>query len=622
MVFDSKKEVKKVINRAFLNKDFDSMRSDLLQFARTFFSDRIQDFSEVSVGGMFLEFAAFVGDTMSFYLDHQFNELDSESAVETVNIERHLVRSGVKIIGASPAHVAMTWALEIPADPETFEPQASALPVILEGSTLESDSGVVFELTENLDYSSRFRSGELKARRTIGDRNSSGQPTSFILTMGGPGHSPAAPDGVALSGFRAEESLSISNTHIPFREIVLGNENVTQVISVRDADGNQYYEVDSLAQDTVFRGIYNLDDDNEFVAENVEIIPAPYRYVTSTNFSTKLMTIRFGSGDAATLNDDIIPDPSELALPLFGKRQFSRFSLDPAQLLGTQTLGVAPRNTVITVVYRHGGGLSHNAVSRSINTVTSLKMTFPGNPSAAVAQAVRASTSVTNINQASGGEDAPTLDELRGRIPAARNSQSRIVTKPDLLARIYTLPSSFGRVFRAGIRSNPNNPLASQLFVISRDSDKRLIIAPDTVKINLRKYLNEFRLISDAIDILDAPVINIGLEFKVTTDPEATKSIIIQDIIARLQRYFKIENFQIDQPLPLDDVQNIIFNSPGVISVVDVKFKNMHGNVMDRTYSNIKFDVNSNIRKKLLIGPPGSIFEMRYPDFDIVGSAV
>lgn len=622
MPINTKNEIKKVVNRSFLNKDLEAFRAELLQFSRTFFSDRIRDFSESSLGGMLLDFAAFVGDTMSFYLDHQFNELDSSTAIESNNIERHLRSAGVRIMGDSPSTVAVTFAIEVPSDPETFEPLESALPIIREGTILEADNGTLFELTEDLDFSSRFNNGKLKARKTIGTRNGLGQPTTLILTMGGPGNSPAAPDGLCVSGFRAEETFRISDSYVPFREITLGNENVTQILSIKDTDGNTYYEVDSLSQDTVFRGIPNINSDNELVAENLEIIPAPYRFTANTNIDTRLTTVRFGTGNAVTLNDDIIPDPSQLALPLYGRRTFSRFSLDPNSLLATQTLGVAPQNTDIIVTYRYGGGLSHNSVARSINTISTLLISFPGFPPAPTASAVRASLSVTNIEQARGGENALTIDELRALIPASRNLQSRIVTKPDLLARIYTLPSNFGRIFRAGIRSNPNNPLSAQLFVISRDAEGSLSLTPDTVKLNLRTYLNDFRLISDAIDILDSPVVNIGVEYRISTEPEANNNIVIQDINTRLKNYFRVENFQIDQPVKLDDIRNIIYNSPGVISIIDLKVKNINGSILDRVYSNVKLDISSSTRKGLIIGPPGSIFEMKFPDYDLVGSAV
>jgi hypothetical protein len=625
MPINIKRDIKNVLSRTFLNKDRDAFKALLLQHARIFFSDKIKDFSEVSVGGMLLDFPAEIGDHMSFYLDHQFTELDSELAIESQNIQRHLRRAGVPITGASPAVVAVAWAIEVPAElvGASYVPQESALPVILQGSIVESEEGILFELTEDLDFSRRYSDGTLKAKITIGSTSSAGNPLTYILVLGGSGNFPAAPDGICLSGFRALETFQISNTYIPFREITLAQENVTQVVSVTDSDGNVYYEVESLAQDTVFKGIPNLNSDNDLVNENLEVIPAPYRYTRTMDFDTKLTTLRFGSGNASTLNDDIIPDPSDLALPLYGRQTFSRFTLDPGQLLGTQTLGIAPLNTSISVDYRYGGGLRHNVAAKSINTLSTLRMSFPGNISSTLAQQIRASVSIRNVEPATGGEDALTLDELRSRIPAARNAQSRIVTASDLLARVYTMPSNFGRVFRAGIRSNPRNPLATQLFIISRDADGKLIISPDSLKKNLRIFLNEFRMISDAIDILDAAIINLCIEFKIAVEPNSVKNIILQDIMARLRKYFEIKNFQIDQPIRFDDIHSIIYSAPGVASVIDLRFKNITGNVVDRQYSDVKFDTASNTRKRLLIpNPPGSIFEIRYPEFDIVGSAV
>jgi hypothetical protein len=637
MTQDTKKDIKNAVARSFLNKDRDAFRSMLLQYARTFYSDKIQDFSEVSVGGMLLDFAAEIGDNMSFYLDHQFTELDPELAVEPQNIQRHLKTAGVQVTGASPAVAAVMWAIEVPAevDGSKYVPSFDALPVIMNGSIVSSEDGINFELTEDLNFASKDSTGEYKAKITVGEYNSDGSPATYIMTMGGPGNFPRAPEGICISGFQATDAFSIPNTFVAFREITLSNSDVTQIISVTDTQGNVYYEVDSLAQDTVFKGIPNYEYydtadptsskfnyDTDVVSENMEIVPAPYRFVKNTDYDTKLTTLRFGSGNAATLNDDIIPDPSKFALPLYGKTTFSRFTLDPNSLLGTSTLGVSPINTTITVVYRYGGGLSHNVAATAINTVSTLKMMFPYGPSPIVARQVRASVSVRNLDVASGGASAPTLDELRSRIPAARNAQGRIVTKQDLLARVYTMPANFGRVFRAGVHSNPLNPLATQLFVIARNANGQLIVAPDALKKNLRVFLNEYRMISDAIDILDASVINIVVEFKVVAEPLATKSIVIQNIITSLKNYFNIENFSIDQPIRIDDIHNIIFNSPDVAAVLDVRLRNITGAVGNRTYSGVKFDAAGNVRKRMLVGPAGSFFEVRYPDYDIIGSAL
>ena len=614
MGFDIKKKIRPERNRSYLNKDFDSLRAELLRYARIYFPDKIKDFSEASLGGLLLDMAAFVGDVNSFYLDHQFNELNVETAVETTNIERHIRNAGVKISGASPAFVPVTIYIEVPSETlsdDTTMPQRSALPIIQKGTIFTANNGVAFELVDNLDFGETDSNNVIKAESVIAETDSSGRPLSYVLFL----------TGDTVSGTMTTETFSIPNTFVPFRTLTLSQENVTEIISITDAQGNTYYEVESLTQDTVFKGILNKSDDNEIVKENLEVIPAPYRFTSSMSVRTGLTTVQFGSGKADSLDNDVIPDPSELALPLYGKRTFSRFSIDPGNLLDTQTLGISPVNTAITIQYRYGGGLRHNVSAETIRTVSSLNIKFKGGLSVTTAQFVRASIDVTNISAASGGEDPPSLGELRDRVPAARNAQSRIVTREDLLARVYTMPSNFGRVFRAGIRSNPNNPLATQLFIVSRDVNSNLITSPDSLKKNLRVYLNQFRLISDAIDILDAQVIDIGVKFSVVADPAANKNAIVQTVISNLATYFDISNFQIDAPIVISEAQNIIINSPGVISLTGLEIFNRVGVINNRLYSNISLNIPANTYKGLIIGPPGSIFQMKYPNVDIIGSA-
>jgi len=614
MAQDIKKSIRPLRNRSYLNRDFDSLRAELLKYAQTYFPDRIKDFSEASLGGLLLDFAAFVGDTNAFYLDHQFGELNIETAVESKNIERQLRLAGVTITGASPSVVDVDFYIEVPAESVadgSIQPQVASLLTILQTTTLKANNGTIFTLTEDVDFSKTDSDGELVADVIVSETDGSGNPSYYILKL----------SGTLVSGTYATQSFQIPNTIVPFRTITLSKEDVTDVLSIIDSDGNEYYEVESLSQDTVFRGILNTDDDNELVKENLELLPAPRRFTRETSYQTGLTTIRFGSGRADTLDDDIIPDPSELAIPLYGKNTFSRFSIDPGSLLDTQTLGISPTNTTITVNYRYGGGLNHNVAAESIRTVTALKYSFPGSLDQATAQSVRNSIDVKNLGEAEGGEDALTLDELKSKVPSARNAQSRIVTREDLISRVYTMPSNFGRVFRAGIRSNPNNPLATQLYIISRDSKKNLVTSPDTLKKNLRTYLNQYRLISDAIDILDAEVLNIGVTFHIAVDPSANKSTVVQSVISDLKSYFDIKNFQIDSPINLSEVRNIIINGRNVVSVIDLEIENKTGVVNEASYSESNFNVSANTIKSLVIGNPGSIFEVKYPDNDIVGSA-
>lgn len=614
MASDSKNDVLKTVrHRRYLNKEFDSFRADLLEYARTYYKDRIQDFSDNSMGGVFLDFAAYVGDVMSFYLDHQFTELDPETAVETQNIQNHLRREGVDIVGASPAVVELLVGVEVPAQlvNNVSVPRPDCIPVIDEGSIALSENGTEFILIEQIDMTERKTDGNLKCNVAIGDTDSNGIPTSFILSQ------PA----MALSGFRVQETFTIGG-FIPFREITLSNPNVTEIESVYDSNGNTYYEVRALSQDVVYRGIANINDDNELVREVLEVVPAPYRFTKKVSLDTRATTLVMGGGSADTIEDDVIPDPTTFALPLYGKRTFTRLSINPQQLIDTRTLGVIANDVTLYVNYRYGGGLSHNAEPTTINTMKTLLMSFPGNPPPAFASFVRSSTQVTNKKRAAGGDDAPTFDELKAQIPQVKNSQDRIVTRPDLLARVYTMPAKFGRVWRASVRTNPNNPLATQLFIISRDSEARLVVSPDTLKLNLRRYLNDYRMISDAIDVLDAQVINLKLNFEIVTDPTANKKLILQQILTKLKKYFDVKNFQIDQPIVINDINNIIYNNLGVISINSIRFENMTGLNSNRTYSDVHFDIKSNTIKNLIIPPAGGIFEVRFPDVDLIGRAI
>jgi hypothetical protein len=603
-----------VRQRKYLAKDFDSLRAQILEYARLYYPDRLRDFSEASLGGLFLDMASYVGDNMSFYLDHQYGELNPETAVETPNIQRHLRTAGVPITGASPAIVNISIYIQLPAvtsDNVTI-PQISAIPIVQAGSIFSADNGTTFILLEDVDFNKKKTDGTYIASLTVGLRQSDGTPRTFIMSA----------NGLCISGREATDTFSIGSAFIPFREITLTNPNVSEIISVTDGYGNIYYQVSSLTDDVVYKNVMNTAKDNDLVPDSIKLIPAPYRYLQNVDLASRRTILTFGGGSADTLEDDIIPDPSDFAISFPYKKTFSRISVNPQQMLQTKTLGIAAVNTTLTISYRYGGGLSHNVPINAIRNIQTLRMFFPGNPTPAIAANVRNSTEVTNLIPASGGEDAPTVNDLKALIPSIRNSQERIVSKEDLLARVYSIPSNFGRVFRAAVRSNPNNPLASQLFIISRNSEQKLIISPDTLKQNLQKYLKPYRLISDAIDVLDARVINLSLQFEIMVDPALNRNTILQQILTKLQNTFNVSQFHIDQPIIISDVINAIFTVSGVVSVDRVEFKNVSGVINNRTYSDSTFDVSSNTRKNVIIPPPGGIFEIRYPEVDIIGRAI
>lgn len=609
----NREDLKNVRTRRYLVGDFDSFRAMLLDYARQFYKDRISDFSDSSVGGLFLDLAAAVGDNMSFYLSHQYSELDINSAVEQTNMERLIRAAGVPIVGAAPAVVPVTIYIQVPVatNNNVFIPNPDALPIVKQGSIFSADNGVDFTLLEDVDFSSLYADGTYKATVMIGQKSSSGVPQTFIFSL----------SGLCMSGQVTSETLTVGSTFVPFRKFTLSNANVTSILQVTDGLGNTYYPVSHLTQDVVYRNVLNTAEDADLVKDVIKIVPAPYRFVTDVDISTRSTTLTFGGGNADTLQDDVIPDPSDFAISFPYTTTFSRISVDPLRLLQTNTLGVATTNTTVTVTYRYGGGLNHNVQENSIKGIKQLNLFFPKSPAASIASIVKNSIEITNQLKAQGGDDAPSADELATLVPQAQNAQERIVSRPDLLARVYTLPSNFGRVYRAQVHSNPINPLSTQLYILSRDADGNLATSSDTLKKNLIKYLNPYRCIADAIDILDGRVVNYTINFNVLLDPSLNKSIVLQNIISSLIKELDTKKFVMDQPLQLSNIRNTIFTTPGVISIIDLKINNISGFVNGRQYSDVVHDMQSATTLDLILCPRGGIFELKHPNYDIVGKA-
>ena len=603
------------IQRNYLARDFDGFRAQLIEYARIFFPDKIQDFSEASLGGLLVDLAAFVGDTMSFYMDHQFNELDYTRATELINIENHLRNAGVKVRGKSPASTNVNFTITVDGTTQStglVVPDTTQLPKVLIGTEF-TGGGTTFVTLEDVDFAKTDFIGQLLGTVEVATVNADGSPATFNITRQIP----------VAAGSLITENVSISNTFIPFRTVALANADVSSIIGVFDSDGNDYYEVDDLSQDNVFKAVStDRPLDGSFASSNLEIIAAPYRFTTTTSLTTRLTTLRFGSGDGKAVQDDVLSDPADLALPLVGTTTFKKFSIDPKSLLESNSLGVSPRGTTLTITYLSGGGLNTNVAANTITNVSSLQTIFPSSATAAAVTRIRANATVTNPNPATGGDDALTVEELRAKIPSAVNSQNRIVTREDLLARVYTLPAQFGRVFRAGVSPSGDNNLSSDLYIICKDSAGKLAPASDTLKLNLRSYLNEFRLVSESIEIKDAKVINFGVEFTIRVRQNANKIVTVTNVINNLKVLLRTQNFQVGEPIIESDIIFSILNTPGVQALPTLKFRNFFGTVNDVSYSGEVFDLNANLLNGVIVPPRNSIFEVKFPNTDIIGSVL
>jgi hypothetical protein len=619
---DIKKSIndEKKLKRNYLTKGFSQFREELLNHAKNYFPTKINDFSEVSLGGMLLDFAAIVGDSLSFYMDHQYNELDISTAIETENIVKHMKNAGIRAVPASPSLVELIVRVEVDvgtdvdANTNNLLPNPTQLPKILKNVKLSSLNNISFYLLHDIDFSDGDYIIERRTSSTV------------ILKK----------KGLAVSGNRVTESFSFDNSYRQFPAIPLANPNITMIERVIDLNDNIYYEVEYLSQDTVYKSTQiNKNGDKYY-----EVIPAPYRFIREDNFNTGETSIRFGtSNQNSFMEKSLIQDPTRSALSLYGRDYFPKFSFDPGDLLKTNSLGIAPRNTTVYVTYSYGGGLNHNVPSFNINKIEDTKnIIFNSNVDILRKEFIINSIDVTNEKPAVGGRNAFTFEELKAQIPNAMKMQNRIVNYQDLLGKIYSMPSNFGKVSNVALEDDANNIYSKNLYVLCKSASNNLTYASDALKINLMNYLNEYRLIGDSFNILDAKILNIQIKVNVRMQDVSKISITAEQVEKNVKNnlalYFR--DFEINQPIELDSIYNVVLNTYGVGSITTNKtelINQVKGNYSAPlnlrstypngfSYSRDIINIQQQIYKDILYPVKGGIFEIKYPVVDIIANVV
>ena len=487
----NKKLKNKKGNRLFANKSFADFRNELLQHANLYFNNVNTDFSETSLGGMFLDFASLVGESTSFYIDQQLNEINYETAVLDSSIQKHLRRAGINTGFSSSSSVKVSFFIEVNVDfsnsnTSEYTPEKEYLPIIKKGTTLKSESGIDFILEEDINFNFGYEIN-------FGEVDNNGDPLTLILSK----------EGTCSSGNITEEVFLMPDEDDNFLSITLEQENITEIISVYDEDSNEYYKVEYLTQDTVYKSTETNAN------EILEVKLAPYRFIEEKDNVSLLTTLRFGNGDNRSLKDDVLVNLEDFSLPIRGKNYIERFSLDPSKLLNNNTLGVSPKGKTLIIKYRYGGGLSHNVPEETINDINNLLITFPNVDSTNSANeieiaSIRDSISIINFEDAVGGSEPISLQELKSQIPNFLKMQSRIVSKEDLLARIYTMPNNFGKIHKVFVKNNESFKGSTDIFILTKDNNNKLLQAPDSLKLNLIAHifhLHVFLLLTPNLDL-------------------------------------------------------------------------------------------------------------------------
>ena len=590
---------KKSVAIDYTNRDFSSIKRDLTQIAERFYPDTFQDFSEASFGSMMLDAVAYVGDQLSFYLDYNVNESFLDTSYQLDNIIRHGRIMGFKNSGRPSAYGTVAIYVLVPASTTSLGPDTNYIPVIKRGTRFSSTNGQSYVLIEDVDMAES--TNPIVVARTNSD-------------TGNPEHYAIKSYGKVVSGFFNTESIEIGEFQ-RFRRVSLSQPNVSEIISVFDSEGNEYFEVENLSQDTVFKSLTNKNYKNDNEPSVMNPLLVNRKFVTI--FDNNGVSLQFGSGDE--LSSDIVAEPQNLSIDVFGKTYVTDTSFDPSRLISNKYYGIVPQNTTLTVFYRQTNPTNSNAAVGAINTVGTKIIEFEDVSTLAAGEVsfVRNSLEVANETPIVGNVTNPSPGEIKQRIYDTFPTQNRAVTQRDYENLVYRMPSSFGSIKRCSVQKDPDSQKRNlNVYILSESPEGKLINSNDTIKENVKTWLNHYRMINDTIDILDPFIINFGINFIVKPEPLSDKFAVLNDCVEALANEFSTPLF-VGESISMSKIFNILNNVSGVNDTVKVQIINKNTS----NYSNVFFRVSDNMSPDgdRVVCPKNAIFEMKFPQVDIKG---
>jgi hypothetical protein len=603
----------------YINRDFNDLRARLIEYSKTYFPTTYTDFSPSSPGMMFMEQAAYVGDVMSFYLDNQLQETFIQYAQQTNNVFELAYMSGYQPKVSTAAQATIDFYQQLPAKQVGTEyvPDYDYALTIGENTTVNSQTGVSFLIQDKIDFSV----------------SSSQDPTEVsIYQIAG-----NVPQYFLLKKSRNAVSATINNINFPFTNpqsfpvVNIPANNYLKILDATDSDGNRWYEVDHLGQEMVLDSIKNTNINDPNGGTDAAYLLRLKK--VARRFSTKLTSlsniqIQFGVGSPNTIDEEITPNANNVGIGLPFMKDKLTAAYSPVNFLYTGTYGIAPSNTTLSIRYLTGGGVNSNVPANSLNIPNTSYVKFNNtNLNSTTANYIFNSLSSNNPSAASGGKGGDTLEEIKQNSLAFIASQKRSVTADDYLIRALSMPSDFGAVSKAYIEQPKltDNQVSTietlNLYVLSQNSNGQLDYASEALKNNLRTYLSQYRMIGDNIEIRDAFIINIEVNFEIVVLPNYNNSEVLLACITALQNYFNINNWQLNQPIMLKDLYIILDKIPGTQTIKSVTISNKAGT--SSGYSQYAYDIPGATQNQVIypsLDP--SIFEVRYPNQNIKGKVV
>jgi len=609
---------KRTVSIKYTSREFDTIKADLVEYIKRYYPNSYKDFNEASFGSLMIDTVSYVGDILSFYIDYQANETYLSTATEFDNLLKIGKQAGYKFSGTPSSVGLASFYVMVPATTSGIGPDTKYIPVLKKGASVSTKSGNSFILSHDVHFGSN--NNEIRVARV--DPNS-GDPTYYVIKA----------FGEVVSGVIDTEFVTVGSFE-KFKKVRLESLDISEVISVKDAEGNEYYEVDFLSQNIIYKGVtnrsktlgnqsldYNTGDQSSEILKPVVV---PRRFVTDR--SRRRTELTFGASSDYIMPNDMISEPQSTVLEVHGRNYIQDTSFDPTNLIKSDKFGISPSDTILTVEYRRNSAQNVNCSTNQLTQTGDYEMEFTDITTLNSAQMTFISTSleVDNEEPIIGDVTIPNSEELRHRIMGTFPTQNRAVTQQDYESLIYQMPPRFGAVKRCRvIRDNDSLKRNINIYMISENASGTLTEANSVLKRNVRTWIQKNKMINDTVDILNAKVVNLTIDFVAVASIESSKYDVLAAAKTALARRFT-RHPDIGEPFFITDVYKELRKVDGIIDVSDVKINQKNGMTSEGNYSTIRFDINRAMSAdgRYIELPKNLIYELKYPILDINGVIV
>jgi hypothetical protein len=593
---------------SYTEREFVGLRQDLINFTQQYYPELVQNFNDASIFSVLMDLNAAIGDNLHYHIDRSVQETVLQYAQQRSSIYNIARTYGLKIPGYRPSVTILNLSITVPVYNDADDTRY--LGVLRAGSQFFG-AGTVFENLYDVDFSSEYSVLGFQNRTKVPNLNANGSIAGYTITK----------QEVVVNGTTKIFKKPINPSDVvPFYNLFLPERNVLSVTSIIQKDGtnystvptygefitspNKWYEVDALAQDTIF-----VEDPTKPI-DSTGVKTGKY-IKTDTRFITEytpegFLKVQFGGG--TTTPNEQLKEFTRVGIPLSVQNFQNNIGLG---------LTVKP-NTTIFIQYRVGGGLASNVGVGAINQVGTIDFVVNG-PSNIENQRTIQSLAVTNVTAAIGGSNPPTIEEVRNMVTFNFAAQKRAVTLNDYKSIIDTMPGKFGAPSKVSI-SEKDNKIAVK--VLSLDPNKKLTqTVSNNLISNIATYLSNYRMINDYVSVEVAKVIDLEFDFSVVIEGGVNQGQVITQIINSVSDYMQPSNREMGQNLNVSDVRRLVQNVSGVLTLANLNIYNKVGGQYSSSETSQRYidPVTKQIEiiDDTIFAEPDQIYQVRFDNVDI-----